>query len=65
MEIEVDEDVSYEDRPIQILDVREQVLKGKTISLVEVLWLHHGVKEATWKRKIEVNEKYSDLFSNL
>ncbi|XP_028114381.1 uncharacterized protein LOC114312343 [Camellia sinensis] len=47
MEIKVDEDVSYEERPIQILDTREQVLRGKIIPLVKVLCLHHGVEKAT------------------
>ena len=35
--LEVDEDASYEERPAQILDTREQVLQGKTIPLVKVL----------------------------
>ena len=30
-DLELDADVSYEERPIQILDRREQVLRGKTI----------------------------------
>ncbi|XP_028084191.1 uncharacterized protein LOC114285340 [Camellia sinensis] len=65
MEIEVDKDVSYEEKPIQILDTREQVLRGKTIPLVKVLWLHHDVEEMTWEREAEVRKKYPDLFSNL
>ncbi|XP_028124241.1 uncharacterized protein LOC114321256 [Camellia sinensis] len=48
VDIEVDEDASYKERLIQILDTREQVLRGKTIPLVKVLWRHHGVKETTW-----------------
>ena len=47
---------------------RDQVLIGKTIPLVKVLWLHHGVEEATWERESEVRAKYlnhletSDMF---
>ncbi|XP_028075716.1 uncharacterized protein LOC114277957 [Camellia sinensis] len=54
-EIEGDEDVSYEERTIQILDTWEQVLRGKKIPLVKVLWLHHGVEKATWECEAEVH----------
>ncbi|XP_028056174.1 uncharacterized protein LOC114260290 [Camellia sinensis] len=60
--LEVDKDVSYEERPVRILDTRDQVLRGKTITLVKVLWRHHGVEEATWEREAEVCEKNPDLF---
>ncbi|XP_028084511.1 uncharacterized protein LOC114285649 [Camellia sinensis] len=61
-DLEVDEDASYKERLIQILDTREQVLRGKTIPLVKVLWRHHGVEEVTWEREAEVRSKYPDLF---
>ncbi|XP_028099431.1 uncharacterized protein LOC114298967 [Camellia sinensis] len=54
IEIEMDDNVSYEERPIQIFDTREQVLRGKTIPLVKMLWHHHGVEEATWERETEL-----------
>ena len=61
-DLEVDEDASYEERPVRVLDRRDQVLRGKTIPLVKVLWKHHGVEEATWERELEVREKYPDMF---
>ncbi|KAF5957491.1 hypothetical protein HYC85_004716 [Camellia sinensis] len=54
VDLEVDEDASYEERPVQILDTREQVLQRKTIPLVMVLWRHHGVEKATWESEAEV-----------
>ncbi|XP_028099911.1 uncharacterized protein LOC114299387 [Camellia sinensis] len=64
-EIEIDEDVSYEEKPLQILDTREQVLRGKTIPLVKVLWRHHNVEEAILECEVEIRKKYPDLFSKL
>ena len=61
----IDEDVSYEERPVRVLDRRDQVLRGKTIPLVKVLWKHHGVEEATWERELEVRQKYPDMFVDL
>ena len=64
-DLEVDEDASSEERPVRVLDRRDQVLRGKTIPLVKVLWKHHGVEEATWERELGVREKYPDLFVDM
>ena len=59
-----DDDASYEERPVQVLDRRDHVLQDKTIPLVKVLRKHHGIEEATWERELDVREKYTDLFVN-
>ena len=41
--INVREDLSYEEQPVQILDRKDQVLRSRTISLVKVLWRNHTV----------------------
>ncbi|GFY91098.1 hypothetical protein Acr_07g0012940 [Actinidia rufa] len=61
-DLDVNEDVTYDERPIRVLDTRDQVLRGKTIPLVKVLWLHHGIEEATCERESELRAKYLDLF---
>ena len=49
---------------MRILDTREQVLRGKTIPLVKVLWQHHGIEEATWEHEAEIRSKYPALFDS-
>ncbi|CAL5438060.1 unnamed protein product [Camellia sinensis] len=44
-DLEVDEEASYEKRLVRVLDRRDQVLRGKTIPLVKVLWKHHVVRK--------------------
>ena len=39
--IEVHKDLTYEDKPIKILDREEKVLRNKVIPLVNVLWRNH------------------------
>ena len=46
-EIELKDDLSYEEQPVQILGTEEKELRNKTISLVKVLWKNHLVEEAT------------------
>ena len=57
----INEDVTYEERPIHVLDTQDQVLREKTIPLVKILCLHHVMKKATWERESEVRAKYPDL----
>ncbi|KAA0040466.1 Chromo domain-containing protein [Cucumis melo var. makuwa] len=61
--VELKEDLSYDEEPVQILDRKEQVLRNKTIPLIKVLWRHHGVEEATWELEDQMKKRYLILFS--
>ncbi|XP_052288656.1 uncharacterized protein LOC127899339 [Citrus sinensis] len=60
--IQINEDMSYEEQPIEIVDRDEQVLRNRVIPLVKVRWMNHSIKEATWEREAEMLEKYPQLF---
>ncbi|XP_059639261.1 uncharacterized protein LOC132281583 [Cornus florida] len=64
VDVDIDEDVCYEEGPVQILDTQRKVLRNKTIPMVKVLWRHRGVEEATWELEQEVRSKYPALFSS-
>ena len=61
-EIELRDDLSYEEQPVQILGREEKELCNKTISLVKVLWRNHLVEEATWEREDQMRDQYPHLF---
>ena len=62
-ELVFDADGTFEEGPVRIMDSREQVLRGKTVRLVKVLWQHRGVEEATWwERENTVRANYPFLF---
>ena len=63
-ELDIEEDLTFENLPIRIEDRREQVLRGKTIPLVRVLWRHRGVEESTWERESVMRLKYPSLFAD-
>ena len=60
--VEIQENLTYEEEPVQILDRREQVLHNKTIPLVKVLWRSHTVEEATWEHEEQMKRHYPHLF---
>ena len=61
-EIELRDDLSYEEQLVQILGREEKELRNKTISLVKVLWRNHLVEEATWEREDQMRSQYPYLF---
>ena len=64
LEIELRDDLSYEEQPVQILGREEKELRNKTISLVKALWRNHLVEEATWEREDQMRSQYPHLFHN-
>ena len=61
--VELKDNLTYKDQPMQIVDRREQILWNKVILLVKVLWGNHGIKEATWKPEAQMCRQYPQLFS--
>ena len=60
--LQVDETLSYEEKPLKILNQRVKELRNKSIPLVKVLWTHHGEEEATWEKESEMRSRYPHLF---
>ena len=60
--VELEENLSYVEQPVQILDRKEQVLRTKTIPMVKVLWRSQAVEEATWETEESMRERYPYLF---
>ena len=61
-ELVVDTNGTFEERPVCIMDSRDQVLRSKIVRLVKVLWRHQGVEEATWEREDTMRTAYPFLF---
>jgi hypothetical protein len=62
--LRVQENLTYEEMPIQIMDRKEKQLRAKTIPLVKVLWRNHGVEEASWELEQEMRNRYPHLFED-
>jgi len=63
-ELELQEDLSYVERPIRILDTAERVTRSKTIRMCKVQWSYHSEDEATWEHEEDLKADYPNLFSN-
>jgi hypothetical protein len=55
-------DLTYSERPINILDIAERVTRSKVIKMCKVQWSHHTEDEATWEHEEELRANYPELF---
>ncbi|KAA3473701.1 receptor-like protein kinase [Gossypium australe] len=62
-EIEIQSDMTYEEKPIRILTREVKELRNKKIPLVKVLWNRHGIEEATWEPEDSMRQQYLTLFN--
>ncbi|XP_052206831.1 uncharacterized protein LOC127811164 [Diospyros lotus] len=62
--IEIQENLSYVEKPVRILDHRDQVLRNKPIPLVQVLWRNPVSEEITWEREEDMKLNFSYLFED-
>lgn len=60
--LQLDQGLSFEEKPVQILDRMDKVLRTKTVPLVKVLWKNSKSEEATWELEVDMKEKYPELF---
>lgn len=47
--LQIQEDLSYIEEPVQVLDHKVKQLRNKTIPLIKVLWKSQKFEEATWE----------------
>ena len=63
-ELNVQDDLTYTEYPIKILDTLERITRSKRIQMCKVQWSHHAEDEATWEREDELQAKFPQLFAN-
>jgi hypothetical protein len=63
-DLEVQEDLTYIEKPTQILETADRVTRRKTIRICKVRWNHHSEEEATWEHEDDLMAKYPKLFAS-
>ena len=61
--IEMDENLTYEERPVKILDTKVRSTRNKDVKIVKALWLNHNTEEATWEAEADMRKRYPELFT--
>jgi hypothetical protein len=56
--------LTYEEKPIKILEIAERNTHTKTIKFYKVQWNYHTEEEATWEREDNLEEDHPHLFAS-
>ncbi|XP_028097227.1 uncharacterized protein LOC114297068 [Camellia sinensis] len=62
--IVVDEDFSYEEKPMRIIDRQVRQLRNKAIPMVKIEWKEHYGRDATREMEEGMKVRYPELFLN-
>ena len=63
--LDVQDDLTYKEHTVKILETSQRVTQIKVIKMCKVQWSHHSEDEATWEREDELMEDFPQFFPNL
>ncbi|XP_070057113.1 uncharacterized protein [Nicotiana tomentosiformis] len=61
-DVQVTEELSYEETPIAMLDRQVRGLRAKDVASMKVLWRNNNVEEMTWEAEEDMKSRYPHLF---
>ena len=59
-----DENLSYKEEPVAILDREVHKLRSGEIVSIKVQWKNRLVEESTWEKEVDMQERYPHLFTD-
>ena len=62
--IQLESDLTYEEKPVKILEYASRVTRSKVIKFCKVQWSHHTEDEAIWEREKDLLKDHPHLFSS-
>jgi hypothetical protein len=64
-DLDVKEDLSYQEYPVKILETSKRVMQNNRIKMCKMQWSHHTEEEATWKREEELKAEFPSFHFDL
>ena len=61
-DVQVTEELSYEENPIAILDRQVRKLRTKDVAFIKVLWRNNDQEEMTWEAKEKIKNEHLYFF---
>ncbi|BAS85359.1 Os03g0627900, partial [Oryza sativa Japonica Group] len=62
--VELNQDLTYPEYPIRILEEAQRTTRTKTIRMFKIQWNHHTEDEATWEREDYLQLEFLYLFED-
>ena len=63
-DVKLRSDLSYEERPVRVVDTRERVTWNRVVKFYKVMWSNQGSEsDATWEREDYLKDVYPTFYS--
>ena len=63
-DVKLKSDLSYEERPVRVIDTRERVTRNRVVKFYKVMWSNQGSEsDATWEREDYLKDVYPTFYS--
>ncbi|WVZ63550.1 hypothetical protein U9M48_013174 [Paspalum notatum var. saurae] len=63
-QIQIEPDLTYEEKPKKVLDQKQRSTRRKTVNFHKVHWSNHSEEEATWETEEYLQTKYLDFLQS-
>jgi hypothetical protein len=64
-ELQVGEDLTYQEYPVKILHTLEKVTRNNCYRMCKVQWSNYTEEEATWEKEAQLKAEFPESLSNL
>jgi hypothetical protein len=61
--IKLKSDLSYGEKPMQVLETQERVTRSRVIKLYKVVWSNHSERDATWEHEDYLKDNYPKFYN--
>ena len=62
-DIALESDLTFEEKPIRVIDTRERVTRSRVVKFYKVMWSNQGSeRDATWEREDYLRDGYKELY---
>jgi hypothetical protein len=55
--------LEYRDKPVRVLDSKDQVTQNKVVRMYKIQWSHHDDGDATWETGEYLQNAYKDFYN--
>ena len=63
-DMENNEDLTYQEYPVNILEASDRITRNNRYRMLKVQWNHHIEDEVTWEREAKSKEEFPEFFSD-
>jgi hypothetical protein len=62
-DIKLESDLTYEEKPVQVIDTRERVTRSRVVKWYKVMWSYQDSEsDAMWEREDYLRESYMEFY---